>query len=108
MIRRSAESGVGSGSHTTAIPDRAAPVMPIVGRMTGPPAYACPACGSTEFEEGFIDDVSNGRVRWLAGPIKMGVFNTRKMGRARRIISAWRCGGCNRLELIAAPDPNSY
>ena len=74
----------------------------MVNTVTTPPAYACPACHSTEFEEGFIDDVSEGRVRWLAGPIEMGLFNTRKMGRARRLIGAWRCVGCNRLELIAA------
>jgi hypothetical protein len=25
----------------------------------------CLNCGGTEFEDGFIDDVSSGRVRWL-------------------------------------------
>ena len=65
------------------------------------PPLVCLRCGSIEFEPGFIDDVSQGRVRWIEGAVKLGVWSTRKLGRARRVVEAFRCVRCNRLELFA-------
>lgn len=63
----------------------------------------CP-CGGTEFEVGFVDDVVNGRVRWLAGALEVGLFgNAKRGGRDQRGIEAARCASCSRLELFAGP-----
>ena len=58
-------------------------------------------CGGTEFERGFIDDVMQGRVRWIAGEVEIGIFGNAKRSGPNRIVLAMRCAACSRLELIA-------
>jgi hypothetical protein len=55
-------------------------------------------------DEGFLDDgnTSIGRTRWIPGPIEVGPMGgTKKYGRPRLEVSAFRCRACGRLELVA-------
>ncbi|MGN0062912.1 MAG: hypothetical protein ACI379_01615 [Nocardioides sp.] len=63
----------------------------------------CPWCGGTEYQEGFIDDVAQGRVRWLAGTFVRGLFGNAKSRSSlpQTVVTAYRCTTCNRLELVA-------
>jgi hypothetical protein len=61
----------------------------------------CTNCGGTEFDEGFIDDVSSGRVRWLPGVLQMGMFGITNRKGPKRSILATRCTTCSRLDLYA-------
>ena len=62
----------------------------------------CPQCGGAAFEQGFIDDAVQGRVRWFAGRLQIGMFgNAKRSGRPKLPISALRCATCSRLELFA-------
>lgn len=64
----------------------------------------CP-CGSTWFEEGFIDDVAQGKVRWVAGEINVGLFgHAQRSGREHRFIRALCCTECGMLMMSAARD----
>lgn len=64
--------------------------------------FPCSRCGGNSFDEGFVDDATNGRVRWLEGPVEYGMLgNTKKFGRTQRMVVALRCTNCSRLELIA-------
>lgn len=66
-------------------------------------AFACPNCGSTQFNPGFIDDTTgNAAVRWFQGPVEYGLLGgIKRSGRTRRVIMSYRCTGCSRLELYA-------
>jgi hypothetical protein len=68
-----------------------------------PTVPACP-CGGTEYEQGFIDDAVNGRVRWIQGPLVLGLFGNAKRSGPKRPVLAMRCTACSRLELVAG-DP---
>jgi predicted nucleic-acid-binding Zn-ribbon protein len=63
----------------------------------------CTQCGNQALEDGFIEDMgqaSQGYARWVAGPLKRGVFGgARRLGRLRREILAFRCRECGHLEL---------
>ena len=72
--------------------------------MTATSGFTCPNCGSTSFEEGFIDDVLNGRVRWLRGAMEIGFLGNAKRSGQQRMILAWRCTTCSRLELYAGDE----
>ncbi|MBE3000669.1 hypothetical protein IDM40_18465 [Nocardiopsis sp. HNM0947] len=63
-------------------------------------------CGSTSFEEGFIDDVAQGAVRWISGSIEFGMLGFPKRGgdRDHRFISALCCTRCGVLTLRARLD----
>ena len=64
--------------------------------------FVCPNCGGTEFEQGFVDDDRQGRVRWLAGRLERGPLgNARKLGLRKTSVIAHRCVRCSRLELYA-------
>jgi hypothetical protein len=70
----------------------------------------CPACGGTDFEDGFVDDTSvgNGRVRWVAGRFRVNMFGGAKgrgIGRGRPVL-AYRCQACDRLELYVGEHPD--
>ncbi|XBB67671.1 hypothetical protein ABFU82_26790 [Nocardioides sp. WV_118_6] len=70
----------------------------------GGAVVVCP-CGSTEFQQGFIDDARQGRVRWLSGLPETGLLGHLKTGgRVQRAVRAARCTQCSRLELYAT-DP---
>jgi hypothetical protein len=62
----------------------------------------CLRCGGA-LEEGFIDDAgegARGRARWIPGPIEHGPLGgTKRMGKPRLDITAYRCTQCGRLEL---------
>ncbi|WP_340537316.1 hypothetical protein [Nocardioides sp. GXZ039] len=66
-------------------------------------AYPCPNCGSTTYQEGWVDDDRQGRVRWIAGQLRRSAFGNAK-GRVRNAklsVIAYRCTHCSRLELYA-------
>lgn len=70
---------------------------------SAPHTMTCPFCGGTEYEPGFVDDVAQGRIRWLAGKLEHGMFGNAK-NRTRlpqAPVLAYRCTGCSRLELFA-------
>jgi hypothetical protein len=73
----------------------------MIAAMTG---QACPACGETDFEEGFIDDAVSGKVRWFSGRMRLGMFGAKRVGLPRRTVRALRCVACSRLELYADVD----
>ncbi len=63
----------------------------------------CAQCGSTFFEEGFIEDGGRnapGFARWIPGRLTFGWLGRPKMssGRRHRIL-AHRCTSCNHLAL---------
>ena len=58
-------------------------------------------CGGTEFEDGFIDDVLQGRVRWIEGEVEIGIFGNAKRSGPNWVVVARRCTACSRLELVA-------
>lgn len=61
----------------------------------------CP-CGSTSFEDGFIEDVAQGKVRWVEGAIEFGLLgNTKRSFRNHRMVRAVRCTACGQLVLFA-------
>lgn len=86
------------------------PYQPPSGPGRGEPkaieAFACPNCGSTQFNPGFIDDATgNASVRWFQGPIEYGLLGgIKRSGRPRRVIMSYRCTGCSRLELYAGEE----
>lgn len=61
-------------------------------------------CGSTSFEDGFIDDAVNGRVRWFSGPMQTGLFGNARRSGPKRTVLAWMCTTCSRLQLFAGPE----
>jgi hypothetical protein len=67
--------------------------------MPSAPA-TCP-CGSTTFEQGFVDDAVNGRVRWFRGAMRLGIFGNARRSGLKRTVLAMRCTACSRLELYA-------
>ena len=73
--------------------------------MTANPGKTCTQCRGDSLEEGFIEDMGRGTqgfARWIAGPLKRGVFGgAKRLGRLRREISAFRCRECGHLELYA-------
>lgn len=61
----------------------------------------CP-CGSTSFEDGVIEDIAQGRVRWISGPMQLGLLGKPKTrGRECRWVRAWCCTACRQLTLYA-------
>ena len=68
-----------------------------------PEVRACPACGSTDVEEGFVEGTSDSLVRYFGAPREMGFLGVRRFGLDRRPVLARRCLGCSRLDLYA-PD----
>jgi hypothetical protein len=73
--------------------------------MGGTPA--CPSCGGTDFEEGFVETLGQNGVRWMAGPIKVTLFGwARKSGRAHHTLLADACTSCDRLEFRRGPRTN--
>lgn len=76
-----------------------------IGSMTEQ-LWICPACGAGECEEGFIDEVGSGAVRWLEGPVEYTAMgNTKSSGTRQRIVRALRCTACTRLEIFAGRKP---
>lgn len=68
---------------------------------TGHAAPACPACGSTDHEDGFVESTSDSLVRYYVGPRETGLFGVKRFGIERRAVIARRCLGCSRLDLYA-------
>lgn len=66
---------------------------------------ACTACGSEQFEDGFLEDSgesSRGYIRWIVGPLERGIFGgARRMGKTRMIVTGKRCAVCGHVELFA-------
>ena len=56
-------------------------------------------------DEGFLEDSgesSKGRTRWIPGPIEVGLLGgTRKFGKPRLEVTAFRCRSCGVLEMVA-------
>jgi hypothetical protein len=62
----------------------------------------CAQCGSTFFEEGFVEDGGRGApgfARWLPGPLTFGWFGRPKLPGRRHRILAYRCTSCHHLAL---------
>ena len=63
----------------------------------------CSRCGG-QLSPGFIEDTgqaSSGRARWIPGPLELGLLGgTKKWGKDRYDIDAYRCERCGRLELF--------
>lgn len=64
----------------------------------------CGWCGGQNFEEGFLEDSgggSNGRARWVEGPLQFGILGgPRLLGRPRRDVLSHRCTDCGHLEFF--------
>jgi hypothetical protein len=67
----------------------------------------CVQCGSTFFEEGFVEDTgsnSQGAVRWIPGLREFGKLGGLKLsGRRRHPVIAYRCTSCHHLALYVGP-----
>ena len=68
---------------------------------TGHAAPPCPACGSNDHEDGFVESTSDSLVRYYVGPRETGLFGVKRFGIERRAVIARRCLGCSRLDLYA-------
>lgn len=80
------------------------PVPPAVpGARREPPP--CPACGSLDHEEGFVEGTSDSLVRYYAAEREVSFFGVKRFGVERRPVLARRCLRCSRLDLFA-PDPD--
>lgn len=76
------------------------------GALRSPPAL-CTHCRGGQLEAGFIEDsgqYSSGFGRWVQGPLEIGLFGPRRMGRRRRAIEAYRCLRCSHLEFFTTED----
>jgi Biotin-requiring enzyme len=76
------------------------------GAPASPPAV-CTLCGAERLEPGFVEDRGQGAsgfARWVRGPLEIGLFGARRMGRRRWAIEAYRCLSCSHLELFASEE----
>jgi hypothetical protein len=66
------------------------------------PTNQCLRCGG-DLDPGFIEDAgqaSQGRARWIPGPIETGLLGgTKRIFKERHDIVALRCSDCGKLEL---------
>ena len=71
--------------------------------MTAEDKQTCSRCGGA-LSPGFIEDTgqgARGRARWIPGELELGPLGgTRKWGKDRYDIDAYRCDRCGRLELF--------
>lgn len=85
--------------------DRPRPVTPPPARSSGREVPPCPACGSPDHEEGFVEGTSDSLVRYYAAEREVSFFGVKRFGLERRPVLARRCLRCSRLDLFA-PDPD--
>jgi hypothetical protein len=71
-------------------------------------AFTCPVCHG-RLSDGFFEDAgegSRGRLRWIPGPIETGALGgTRRFGKERYDVTAYRCESCGRLEMYVGGQP---
>jgi hypothetical protein len=71
--------------------------------MAAEDRQTCTRCEGA-LHPGFIEDTgesSRGRARWIPGPLELGAFGgTKRWGKERYDIEAYRCERCGRLELF--------
>ncbi|MBL1075000.1 hypothetical protein JK358_11405 [Nocardia sp. 2] len=72
--------------------------------MAPKPTPHCTHCGSTDLEQGFIEDSgehAKGYARWIPGPLEFGPLGgVKRWGKTRFAVVAYRCVVCAHLELF--------